>query len=156
MKSLPFLPGKEEDNIYRGQAGYTQYTEKKDTAAGNASSGMVRKGPVRASANLRRTIRWDYEPCICKDWNETGFCGFGDSCKFLHDRTDYKHGWQLDREVEDGRHAAEVLCCLLFLKCLVLDLSRLAECVGLSRLKFDKIISSTEVDVSKSFYAGAI
>jgi len=99
--------GKEEDNIYRGQAGYTQYTEKKDTAAGNASSGMVRKGPVRASANLRRTIRWDYEPCICKDWNETGFCGFGDSCKFLHDRTDYKHGWQLDREVEDGRHAAE-------------------------------------------------
>jgi RING finger protein 113A len=27
---------------------------------------------------------------------ETGFCGFGDTCKFLHDRGDYLHGWQLD------------------------------------------------------------
>ena len=27
-----------------------------------------------------------------------GYCGFGDSCKFLHDRSDYKHGWQLERE----------------------------------------------------------
>ena len=34
--------GKEDDKIYRGQSGYTQYIEKKDTAAGNASSGMVR------------------------------------------------------------------------------------------------------------------
>jgi len=101
------LKGKADDGIYRGMAGYAQYIEKKDTAAGNASSGMVRKGPVRASANLRRTIRWDYEPCLCKDWNETGFCGFGDSCKFLHDRTDYKYGWQLDREVEEGRHGTE-------------------------------------------------
>ncbi len=27
-----------------------------------------------------------------------GYCGFGDSCKFLHDRSDYKHGWQLEQE----------------------------------------------------------
>jgi hypothetical protein len=27
-----------------------------------------------------------------------GYCGFGDSCKFLHDRSDYKYGWQLERE----------------------------------------------------------
>ena len=27
-----------------------------------------------------------------------GYCGFGDSCKFLHDRSDYKHGWQIERE----------------------------------------------------------
>jgi len=25
-----------------------------------------------------------------------------DSCKFLHDRSDYKHGWQLEREAECG------------------------------------------------------
>lgn len=31
--------------------------------------------------------------------------GFGDSCKFLHDRGDYKAGWQLDREW-DAKHAA--------------------------------------------------
>lgn len=27
-------------------------------------------------------------------------CGFGDNCKFLHDRSDYKQGWQLDKEWE--------------------------------------------------------
>lgn len=38
---------------------------------------MVRKGPIRAPANLRATVRWDYQPDICKDYKETGFCGFG-------------------------------------------------------------------------------
>ena len=27
-----------------------------------------------------------------------------DSCKFLHDRSDYKHGWQIEREVQEGRY----------------------------------------------------
>ena len=27
-----------------------------------------------------------------------------DSCKFLHDRSDYKHGWQLEREMEQGTY----------------------------------------------------
>lgn len=68
---------------------------------------MVRRGPIRAPANLRATVRWDYQPDICKDYKETGFCGFGDSCKFLHDRSDYKHGWQLEREYEAGEYGAE-------------------------------------------------
>ncbi|XP_066925728.1 E3 ubiquitin-protein ligase RNF113A-like isoform X1 [Clytia hemisphaerica] len=101
------LGGKEDDKIYRGQTGYAQYIEKRDTAAGNASSGMVRQGPIRAPAHLRSTIRWDYQPDICKDYKETGFCGFGDSCKFMHDRTDYKLGWQLEREYEQGTYGEE-------------------------------------------------
>ncbi|XP_064617598.1 E3 ubiquitin-protein ligase RNF113A-like [Liolophura sinensis] len=98
------LKGKEDDKIYRGINNYAKYIEKRDTAAGNASSGMVRKGPIRAPAHLRATVRWDYQPDICKDYKETGFCGFGDSCKFLHDRSDYKHGWQLEREMDEGRY----------------------------------------------------
>uniref|UniRef100_A0A146L0X2 RING finger protein 113A n=1 Tax=Lygus hesperus TaxID=30085 RepID=A0A146L0X2_LYGHE len=98
------LKGQADDKIYRGLANYTQFYEKRDTAQGNASSGMVRKGPIRAPTNLRATVRWDYQPDICKDYKETGFCGFGDSCKFLHDRTDYKHGWQLEQEtLNDNR-----------------------------------------------------
>ncbi|KAJ8704679.1 hypothetical protein PYW07_011867 [Mythimna separata] len=92
------LSGQADDKVYRGMNNYAQYYKKRDTAAGNASSGLVRKGPIRAPANLRATVRWDYQPDICKDYKETGFCGFGDSCKFLHDRSDYKHGWQLERE----------------------------------------------------------
>lgn len=96
------LKGKEDDNIYRGMANYTQFYEKRDTAQGNASSGMVRKGPIRAPANLRSTVRWDYQPDICKDFKETGYCGFGDSCKFLHDRSDYKFGWQIESDAAAG------------------------------------------------------
>jgi hypothetical protein len=32
------------------------------------------------------------------------FYMFTDSCKFLHDRSDYKHGWQLEREMEQGTY----------------------------------------------------
>ena len=34
-------------------------------------------GPIRAPAYLRSTVRWDYQPDICKDYKETGYCGFG-------------------------------------------------------------------------------
>lgn len=54
-------------------------------------------GPQRVSQFVRTTIRIDYQPDICKDYKETGFCSYGDSCKFLHDRGDYKQGWELDR-----------------------------------------------------------
>ncbi|XP_019519486.1 PREDICTED: RING finger protein 113A-like [Hipposideros armiger] len=96
--------GKEDDKIYRGINNYQKYMKPKETSLGNASSGMVRKGPIRAPKHLRATVRWDYQPDLCKDYKETGFCGFGDSCKFLHDRSDYKHGWQIERELHEGRY----------------------------------------------------
>ncbi|GBP61705.1 RING finger protein 113A [Eumeta japonica] len=52
------LKGQADDKIYRGINNYAQYYKKRDTAAGNASSGLVRKGPIRAPANLRATVRW--------------------------------------------------------------------------------------------------
>ncbi len=55
-------------------------------------------GPARAPTFLRATSRFDYQPDICKDYKETGFCGYGDNCKFLHDRGDYKSGWQMEVE----------------------------------------------------------
>ena len=26
-------------------------------------------------------MRWDYQPDICKDYKETGYCGFGGQCE---------------------------------------------------------------------------
>lgn len=43
----------------------------------------------------------DYQPDVCKDYKETGYCGFGDSCKFLHDRGDYKSSFELEKEWEE-------------------------------------------------------
>ncbi len=28
--------------------------------------------------------------------NKIGYCGFGDSCIYIHDRGDYKTGWELE------------------------------------------------------------
>mmetsp|Transcript_1160 Transcript_1160/g.1208 ORF Transcript_1160/g.1208 Transcript_1160/m.1208 type:complete len:347 (+) Transcript_1160:373-1413(+) len=86
-----------EKGVYRGQAGYMNY-RKKDMAqvGGNKHTGT--HGPIRAPTFVRSSARFDYQPDICKDYKETGFCGYGDQCKFLHDRGDYKSGWQLERE----------------------------------------------------------
>lgn len=55
-------------------------------------------GPLRSNAQfVRSSIRVDYQPDVCKDYKETGYCGYGDSCKFMHDRGDYKMGWEIDR-----------------------------------------------------------
>lgn len=56
-------------------------------------------GPTK-STNVRTITTTDFAPDVCKDYKQTGFCGFGDSCKFLHAREDYKQGWQLDRDWE--------------------------------------------------------
>ena len=37
----------------------------------------TKNGPIRAPTFLRATTRWDYQPDICKDYKETGYCGFG-------------------------------------------------------------------------------
>lgn len=95
-----------EDKVYRGMNQYAKYIEKRDSAAGSASK-MSASGPQRAPSNIRASVRWDYAPDICKDYKETGFCGFGDSCKFMHDRSDYKFGWQLEREMKDGTYGKD-------------------------------------------------
>ncbi|CAK5089653.1 unnamed protein product [Meloidogyne enterolobii] len=93
---------KEQPKIYQGLALYGA-KEKEDTVKGNASSGLNRMGPIRATQYMRASVRWDYAPDICKDYKETGYCTFGDSCKFMHDRTDYKHGWEIERDWEEGK-----------------------------------------------------
>jgi len=58
-------------------------------------------GPIRAPTNIRTTCRFDYQPDICKDYKDTGFCGFGDTCIYLHDRGDTLSGWQLEKVWEE-------------------------------------------------------
>lgn len=86
-----------EPNVYRGQSGYKNFAKVEMHQVGdNKITGT--KGPIRAPAFLRSSCRFDYQPDICKDYKETGVCGYGDQCKFLHDRGDYKSGWQLEKE----------------------------------------------------------
>jgi RING finger protein 113A len=83
--------------VYRGQAGYKQHIAKSESqVGGNKHTGT--QGPIRAPQYARTTCVFDYQPDLCKDYKETGYCGFGDSCKFMHDRGDYKAGWQQEAE----------------------------------------------------------
>lgn len=72
----------EEPNIYRGQAAYKSYI-KKDMSQVGSNKFTGTQGPLRAPAFLRTTARFDYQPDICKDYKETGFCGYGDQCKHV-------------------------------------------------------------------------
>ena len=56
--------------------------------------------PQKSTPHINVTTRIDYQPYLCKDYNETGYCGFGDSCIYVHDRGDYKASWELDLEWE--------------------------------------------------------
>lgn len=82
------------DGTYRGQSSYSSFIQKNP----NRDAKVV--GPVKTSSNVRTITVTDFAPDVCKDYKQTGFCGFGDNCKFLHAREDYAQGWQLDREWE--------------------------------------------------------
>jgi RING finger protein 113A len=92
----PFQDGNllPDDGLYHGSKGYTNFIRPDPNA--NRSSKM-KAGPIKATSNIRTITVVDYQPDVCKDYKETGFCGYGDSCKFLHDRGDYLAGWQLDK-----------------------------------------------------------
>lgn len=93
------------DGVYKGQNAYRNHL-KKDKEVPKA----MRVGPQRSANTIRTVTIVDYQPDVCKDYKgmfslrllvlamprimgltltlpaETGYCGFGDTCKFLHDR----------------------------------------------------------------------
>jgi len=83
------------DGTYKGAANYQSFIHKNPDRLTNV-------GPQKLNSNVRTITVTDFAPDVCKDYKQTGFCGFGDSCKFLHAREDYKQGWQLDRDWEIG------------------------------------------------------
>ncbi|XP_057441483.1 zinc finger CCCH domain-containing protein 51-like [Lotus japonicus] len=95
--------------LYKGMNGYKDYKagfRREQTIASEKAGGA--HGPLRASAHIRVSARFDYQPDICKDYKEAGYCGYGDSCKFMHDRGDYKFGWQLEKEWDEAEKARKM------------------------------------------------
>lgn len=92
-----------DEKLYKGINQYTDYKaglRREHTISSEKAGGA--HGPLRASAHIRVSARFDYQPDICKDYKETGYCGYGDSCKFMHDRGDYKSGWQMEKEWDEA------------------------------------------------------
>ncbi|KAL1409983.1 RNA-splicing factor [Vanrija albida] len=106
-----------DDGLYHGQSGYLSTINKR---ADQSLAKSMRTGPIRATANIRTITVVDYQPDVCKPYKETGFCGYGDSCKFMHDRGDYLAGWQLDKldpdevkEIEEEEEEMLPFACLI-------------------------------------------
>ncbi|KAF9793219.1 hypothetical protein BJ322DRAFT_1097997 [Thelephora terrestris] len=91
-----------EDGLYRGQKGYTNHLKRRQEVPK-----AMRVGPQRNTSTIRTVTIVDYQPDVCKDYKETGYCGFGDTCKFLHDRGTYLAGWQLDKLAETAQREAK-------------------------------------------------
>jgi RING finger protein 113A len=95
----PLMP----DGTYKGVANYQSFIQKHpDTLSRQI-------GPVKSSTNVRTITVTDFAPDVCKDYKQTGFCGFGESCKFLHARESFKQGWELDRDWEIGTKGKKVV-----------------------------------------------
>ncbi|BDD58644.1 RNA-splicing factor [Monascus purpureus] len=87
-------PPSAPDGTYKGAANYQSFIQK------NPNAPTKQFGPMKAPTNVRTITTMDFAPDVCKDYKLTGFCGFGDSCKFLHSREMYQQGWELDRDWE--------------------------------------------------------
>jgi len=90
-----------DDGQYRGQNAYHSHLKKSSEVPK-----AMRVGPQRSTSTIRTVTIVDYQPDVCKDYKETGYCGFGDTCKFLHDRGTYLAGWQLDKLAENPQKQA--------------------------------------------------
>lgn len=81
--------------VYTGEKDRTSYIRASESRIKGAG---LRAGPVKASSYSRVVTVIDYQPSVCKDYKQTGYCGYGHNCKYLHDRGDYKSGWEIDAE----------------------------------------------------------
>ncbi|KAK0195105.1 hypothetical protein F5146DRAFT_996812 [Armillaria mellea] len=106
---LEELGGEEADKRKGGWLGATTRCQMTDSIGGKNKEvpKAMRVGPQRSTNTIRTVTIVDYQPDVCKDYKETGYCGFGDTCKFLHDRGTYLAGWQLDQLADNPKKQVE-------------------------------------------------
>lgn len=70
--------------------------------------------------SIEATAVVDYQPDVCKDFWLTGYCGYGDTCKFLHIRDELRQtapvtkDWKVDdkKKVESEKKRDLTVCAI--------------------------------------------
>ena len=93
--------GKVDSKLYRGANNYANYRLTDAELENPTETYKWKHGPTRAKDNAAKsTCRFDYDPSLCKDFHDCGYCVFGNSCIYVHDRSNYKTGWEMEKDYE--------------------------------------------------------
>ena len=84
--------GEIDPKTYRGMNAYANYHQLTEEQIKRKALSGTLKGPLTAPTYAKSITRIDHNPERCKDYYEHGYCGYGDTCVFIHDRSDYKSG----------------------------------------------------------------
>jgi len=66
-------------------------------------------GPKPVPKSIRTTTITDFQPDVCKDFLKNGYCGYGDTCKFLHIREELKQKKPIEKDWEVGRNKSQTV-----------------------------------------------
>ncbi|KAA8493742.1 Pre-mRNA-splicing factor CWC24 [Porphyridium purpureum] len=113
------MDGMEEAPREEGNSGSTQAVRNTEAelewehaaVSGQKKNAKHSFAPQRSSLHIRNTVTFDFQPHVCKDYKETGYCTFGDACKFAHIRGDASAPLRVAKK-SDPKASESSGCCI--------------------------------------------
>ncbi|KAG7884277.1 hypothetical protein KL938_002149 [Ogataea parapolymorpha] len=97
LDTLTRVDGKKESEskvikqaVSKEQDAESQSEDQSDQSKDVMENKSGRYNIKQLSSSIKTNTVIDYQPDVCKDFLKNGYCGYGDTCKFLHYRDEFK------------------------------------------------------------------